>query len=126
LGYHLDRTDWRAGAEIPVRLYWWAAQAPQANYKLFLHLAELDDTGKVAQLDTEPMMGFSPTTRWEAGELVVDELRLPLDARIRPGRYRLLVGVYHPETVQNLAVLEGAEVLPGDRVVLTEVEILDE
>jgi hypothetical protein len=126
LGYHLEKRDWQAGAEIPVRLYWWAAQAPQVNYKLFLHLVELDDTGKVAQLDTEPMMGFSPTTRWELGELVVDELRLPVDEGVRPGRYRLLVGVYHPETVQNLAVVEGAEVLPGDRVVLTEVEILNE
>ncbi|RIK44429.1 MAG: hypothetical protein DCC55_02465 [Chloroflexi bacterium] len=126
LSYHLEKTNWRPGDEIPVRLYWWAAQAPQVNYKLFLHLAELDDSGKVAQLDTEPMMGFSPTTRWESGELVVDELRLPLDSEVKPGRYRLLVGVYHPETVQNLAVLSGGEVLPGDRVALTEVEILNE
>jgi hypothetical protein len=89
-------------------------------------VVELDDSGKVAQADSEPILGFNPMTTWEPGMVIVDEHRLSLEATIKPGRYQVVVGLYHPETVQNLAVSGATTVLPGDRVVLAEVEIRDE
>jgi hypothetical protein len=89
-------------------------------------VVELDDSGKVAQADSEPILGFNPMTTWEPGMVVVDEHRLVLEPAVKAGRYHLVIGVYHPETVQNLAVSGATTVLPGDRVVLAEVEIRDE
>jgi hypothetical protein len=126
LGYELPKTTWRPGEEVELHLYWLAQQTPSANYKILLHMVELDDSGKVAQADSEPILGFNPMTTWEPGMLVVDEHRLPLESAVKPGHYQLVVGVYHPETVQNLPVSDAETVLPGDRVVLAEVEIRDE
>lgn len=125
-GYELPATVWQPGDLIPLRLYWLAQQTPAADYKIFLHVATLDDTGKVAQADSAPLFGFSPMTRWEAGEVVVDEHQIQLDPTAPPGRYRLLIGLYQQETMQNLLVRSAPTVLPGDRVVLTEVEIQSE
>jgi hypothetical protein len=126
LGYDLPSTRYRAGETIPLRLYWFAQQTPPANYKIFFHLSELDDSGKVAQVDSEPTFGYAPMTTWEPGEIFVDTQLLPLTEPIKPGRYKLLMGVYHPETVQNLAVGSAPQALPGDRVVITELEIVNE
>jgi hypothetical protein len=126
VGYQLDQTTWRPGEVLQLRLYWFAQQAPLEDYKIFLHLSELDDSGKVAQTDSLPMFNFSSTTRWESGELKVDQVRLPLDATIKPGRYRLVMGLYPVDTVQNLLIRSGENVLPGDRVAITEVEIANE
>ena len=85
-----------------------------------------DDSGKVAQSDSPPISGYSPMTQWEPGEIVVDQQHLQLDETVPPGRYRLLMGLYRPDAMQNLAVLQATEVLPGDRVVLAEIEVTDE
>jgi hypothetical protein len=124
VGYQIDKPTWRPGELLQLRLYWFAQQAPLEDYIVFLHVSELDDSGKVAQMDTHPMFNFSSTTRWDSGELKTDLLRLPLDAGIKPGRYRLVIGLYPVDTVQNLAIRDGVNVLPGDRVALTEIEII--
>jgi hypothetical protein len=126
VSYQLDKTRWHPGEVLQLRLYWFAQQSPLEDYKVFLHLTELDDSGKVAQMDTLPMFNFSSTTRWESGELKFDQLRLPLETGIKPGRYRLVLGLYPIDTVQNLSIRSGENVLPGDRLVLAEVEIVNE
>jgi hypothetical protein len=126
LGYDLPKTTWRPTEPLAVRLYWLVQQTPATNYKIFLHLARLDDSGQVAQADSDPNLGFTPMTNWEAGAVMVDDQRLASDTPIPPGRYRLLLGVYQVDPLQNLLVRSAPQVLPGDRVVLSEVEIVDE
>lgn len=126
LAYDLPTTTWQPGDSFTLRLFWFVPETPDVDYKIFLHVAELDDSGKVSQFDSEPQSGYSAMTRWEAGELVTDEYELTLEAPVKPGQYQLLMGVYHPETMHNLLASGAANVLPGDRVVLTTVEIADE
>ncbi len=123
LGYHLPKTTWRAGDTIPVRLYWLARRTPDDDYKVFIHLLRVPDGERVAQVDSEPILGFGPMTRWDPGELVVDEHLLPLDSSVPPGTYQIVTGLYRADTVQNLRVSGAGQVLPGDRLVLTEVAI---
>jgi hypothetical protein len=123
LGYDLPRATWRPGEKLALRLYWLVQKAPPENYEVFLHLANLDDSGKVAQSDTDLMGGYNPAARWLPGELIVDERQLELGADVRPGTYRLLLGMYRPQNTQNLIVRGAPEVLPGNRVVLTEIEV---
>ena len=56
-----------------------------------------------AQVDVVPRNWTYITTWWEAEEIVSDEVRLPL-SEVEPGRYRLAVGVYHPETGDRLSI----------------------
>jgi hypothetical protein len=124
LGYQLPKGTWQPGDDLPLRLYWFAPRTPEADYKVFVHLVKADDdSARVAQSDSFPVLGYSPTTRWEPGEIITDDRTILLGEDIAPGKYLLLAGLYHPERVQNLPVSGSAQVLPGDRVVLTEIEV---
>ncbi len=123
LGYDLPIRILQAGTSIPVRLYWWTDATPTVDYKIFIHVTRMDDSGREAQSDEQPILGFSPMTRWEPGELITDQQVIDTDANTPPGRYRLLLGVYDPNTVTNLPA-SGADIyLPGDRLLITEIEI---
>jgi hypothetical protein len=100
----------------------WEAQAPIAErYKVTVQV--LDGAGQlVAQHDTEPGDGLLPTTTWEPGQALPDRygVQLPLD--LRPGRYGVVVGVYHIVSGERLPVLlDGTAV--GDHLALGEIEI---
>ena len=125
LGYHLDKSVLRPGDTLDLRLYWLTSKTPAADYKVFVHLSKLDDSGTVAQIDEPPLLGQGFTSRWDPGEIVVDEHQLPIDGSVPPGRYRVLVGMYRPDTVRNLQVTGAPDVWPGDRVALEPIRITD-
>jgi hypothetical protein len=103
VGLELPTTTVCAEDELALRLYWFTDRTPRTDYKIFMHVTTLDDTGKVAQIDTMPFDSFNPMTRWEPGELVDFAQTIPL-AGVTPGRYRVLLGLYDQETGQNLRV----------------------
>jgi mannosyltransferase len=120
-GYALAGDAPAAGDILPVTLFW-EAQAPIAErYKVTVQV--LDGAGQlVAQHDTEPGDGLLPTTTWEPGQALPDRygVQLPLD--LRPGRYGVVVGVYHIVSGERLPVLlDGTAV--GDHLALGEIEI---
>jgi len=123
LGYHLPTKTVVPGDDLPIHLYWLAQRALAEDYKVFVHLVKTDDSGVVAQSDSFPVLGYSPTSRWEPGEVIVDEQRLHLDENTPPGTYLLVLGMYRPDPIQNLVVRQSPQVLPGDRVVLTQIVV---
>ncbi len=124
LGHSIEPTSVRPGEDLRISLYWFALTSPSANYKRFIHL--VDGAGQVrAQRDGDPVNGFSPTTRWEAGELVIDRYDLPLARDLEPGRYTLLAGMYEYETMRNLLPTNDLEAQRlGNRVVLGEATVV--
>jgi hypothetical protein len=125
LGFKLADEQICVGGETQLRLYWIADATPETDLKYFIHVRTLDDAHTVAQYDTMPFSGYNPTTRWEAGELIVDEQALELDESIETGRYQLLIGLYDPVTMQNQIVTSSPDMLPGDRLKLAEIELTD-
>lgn len=88
----------RAGATLPLALYWRAARPLSQNYTVYIHLVDAAGA-KLAQRDMPPRDGSLPTTNWRVGELIRDDQDLPVAAGVAPGRYRLLVGMYDPQTL---------------------------
>jgi 4-amino-4-deoxy-L-arabinose transferase-like glycosyltransferase len=87
-----------------VTLYWRAMRSDLPDY--FVYVRAVDGAGQIqAKADSPPVMGFWPTSRWEARELVTDEQVLTRPPEAQPGTYRLEVGMYDPQT---WAVLEPA------------------
>ena len=123
LGYHIDQISHQPGDTLTLYLYWLAQETSPQDYKIFLHLVKPDDSGLVAQADSSPVMGYSPTTRWEPGEVIVDEHQMDLDNDIPPGSYLLLIGMYREDEMTNLSVVQAPQVLPGDRIVLAQIEV---
>jgi hypothetical protein len=123
LGYDLDKSDYRAGDTISVTLYWMALQEMNKDYKVFVHLTDEGITRLVAQSDRWPVYNFSPTTRWQPGEIVWDRHEIQIPAEAAPGAYKLSTGMYLLETMRNLDVLGEDGSPQGVSVTLSTIEI---
>jgi hypothetical protein len=123
LAYQIDDPVVQPGEKLGVKLYWYVQKAPGDDRRVFLHLNLPDDSGRVAQNDQTPLLGYYPTTQWEAGQIFADEYRVEIPAGTPPGRYVVTAGMYHPDPLENLPVLAGPNTWPGDRMVLGEVEV---
>jgi len=123
LGYTVSDPHPAPGDKMQVTLYWLCLRPMEQNYKAFVHLT--DDAGNLrAQHDGDPVYGFTPTTRWLPGEIVVDRHDIVFPADLPPGRYSLLAGLYEFTTVRNLVPLDDEEAKRlGNRVRLGEVTI---
>lgn len=90
---------------LDVTLYWYALREVGTNYKVFVHALGSDggpnDGLVIGQHDGDPVGGFTPTTRWRAGEVIVDRHRVPLPAGLS-GEVGIRAGMYQPEPLQNL------------------------
>ncbi len=120
---------WREGIELagvdlpaaagkhPARivLYWRASTAVDTDYKVFVHIR--DSAGRVcAQDDAQPAAGRYPTSRWQAGDYMVDSHAIDFGtASCRPGEHTIVVGLYGTEdsTRLDLASLSGNELIVG-------------
>lgn len=108
-----DAQPARGERGLDVTLYWFALRETAQNHKVFVHLLGPDGQ-VVAQSDSEPVGGFTPTTRWKQGELIPDTHRLTLPADLPPGEYELRAGLYEPRpgetpAFRNLPVTPATE-----------------
>ena len=147
VGY--DAPDWAVrGEPFRVALYWHAvcsqarsaaecravcSQARSAaecragpistDYKVFVHLLTADGR-LLAQDDSEPVAWTYPTSRWRAGEYIMDEHWLILPPDAPRGVVWLSVGLYDPASGERLpAYDEGGTRLPEDRAVLRSIRV---
>lgn len=118
-GFYAPAAQLRPDAPSEVILTWLALRRPVTDYKVFIHLIDLN--GKLwAQHDGEPVFFFSPTTRWQAGEIIEDRHTLTWVGQPPPGRYQLRAGLYDPATGERLPVLDAGGAVIGDQVLLAE------
>jgi hypothetical protein len=107
LGYDLAAGEGQPGSahseagRIYFTFYWQAKTIPAADYTVFLHLRDASNR-VAAQQDNPPAAGRYPTSLWDTGEIIVDEISLAV-ADLPPGRYTPVVGLYNFTTGQRLA-----------------------
>lgn len=104
-GYDLETT----ANDHELSLVWQAAAEPAANYTVFVHILNLDDSCCVWQQDVQPQQGQYPTTRWVGEEVVIDSYTFTLPADLAQGNYNIEVGLYIAETGQRLQVIEPGQ-----------------
>ncbi len=96
----------RVGDDLLVTLWWQANGMPQKDYTVFLHL--LDDQGNLlAQNDTVPASGASPTGIWQAGDIIRDRHRINGAGGVK----NLLIGLYDPVSGDRLPATIGGQAL---------------
>jgi hypothetical protein len=117
LGYRLEGTQFRPGDEIPLGLLWKAQGTVDTDYTVFVHL--LDQKQRIwEQMDTFPLRGAWPTTRWCPGQILLDEYVITVNPDAPTGRYLLEVGMYDVLSDQRLPAFQGGKPLPGNRILL--------
>jgi len=105
----LSEDEVSPGQSLTVRLAWRVTQDVASDFTTFVHLGE---AGKppLATGDSPPLQGDYPTSRWEAGEVIVsDDYALTVPDGLDPGRYAVFVGMYDPPTLQRLPVRVSRE-----------------
>ena len=114
LGYGLHRE-----ADTLRLTFHWRALRRMDYYKVFVHLHDAQSGALIAQHDTVPREWTYPTSWWETGEVVSDEIGLSLEG-VPTGVYHIGVGVYDPDTLERLPVQTEDGVLLGDHLELEE------
>jgi hypothetical protein len=117
--------SWTAqpGDVVVLRMAWSVSARPTRDYTLFVHLASVDEH-IVAQHDAPVLGGTYPTSIWEPGEVLVEEVVFPVPRDVAAGTYRLWTGLYYPlDGVRLEAVDDAGGRLPADRIPLGQVLI---
>ena len=108
----------RAEMNLYLRLFWRSEKRMETDYKVFVHLYDLDNNLPVVQDDSMPMRWSYPTTLWSPGETVTDTISLSLNGVVA-GEYGLAVGVYDPASAERLSGVRGdGYLVPDGRLVL--------
>jgi uncharacterized membrane protein len=109
------------GHIAPVTLFWEALGPVMEPYKVTVQM--LDEDGRlVSQVDTIPGDGLAPVATWETDEVFVDRYGVPVPQDALPGRYTLIVAVYHAFNGQRLTVEREGEPA-GDTLLVAEVSV---
>jgi hypothetical protein len=99
-------------------LYWQADGPTDLDYTVFVHLVGPDGQSH-GQVDRFPAAGTAPTTSWADGQVVVDEMALPVAADIPAGLYHVAVGMYDAASGGRLPITDAAgQILPDAQAVL--------
>ncbi len=117
-GYNLYALSARPGDQLPLTLYWQADGPTDLSYTVFVHF--VGPGGLLyGQSDHPPAGGTAPTHTWAPGQVVIDEVVLPVLADAPSGTYRIVVGLYNAVSGERLPVYDatGAE-LPNRQIVL--------
>ncbi len=112
----------RQGSDLVLGLDWQALARPAGDHTLFVHVVG-EDGAIVAQADVRPRGGSYPTGIWQPGEVVPDEVRVPLPAGLPAGRYTVYSGWYTLPDAARLPALVDGQPAPADRVLLAVVEL---
>lgn len=113
IGVASDKAIVAPGDSIQVTLIWVARRPFDEDIRVFLHAEQ--DGRRLAQSDGDPVHLYTPTSRWQAGELVEDTrtLRIPADAG--SGTVRLFAGMYRTNPMRNLTVTQDGRIVPDGR-----------
>jgi hypothetical protein len=109
--YELSGQDIRTGEAVRWLPYWRAANVPEHDYQVFLHLVPLDSLVPVAQLDLQPTLMARPSSTWDdTYETLVGNLfELTLPDNLPAGSYRLIFGLYRLDNLERLRTIDGTD-----------------
>jgi len=95
-----------AGDILPVTLSWAITRAPAPAPTVFVHF--VDEKGTLwCQQDGWPHNGLTPFAGHHVGERIFDPRALRIPAEAPEGTYRVLVGLYNPETGRRYRLIQG-------------------
>jgi hypothetical protein len=108
---------------VSPEIYWQTTQPVDGDYTIFVQLLN-DQNEFITGYDTQPMNGNYPTSRWQTGEVVIEQIDLSLPADIATGDYRLVTGMYDFQAGQRLPAMDRqAQLLSDNMVVLAKVQV---
>ncbi len=112
-------------AETPLslKLFWQADDHVTGDYTIFSQLLT-DHNQYVTGYDAQPINGNYPTSLWQPGEIIVEDINLKLPAQIAEGEYHLVTGLYDLSTGQRLVAVDNqGQPIPDNMVILANTRV---
>jgi 4-amino-4-deoxy-L-arabinose transferase-like glycosyltransferase len=103
-GYTLPPNPVSPGERVPLVMVWQAQTNPDIDYKIFVQLRDLEQV-TLASADHEPYLGHVPTSAWPAGAVIQEMNWLELPPEMPPGSYNIYVGLYRPDNLERLPLV---------------------
>ncbi len=94
---------------IRVEVAWRAERDHLPDYTVFTQMLDLETDERLAGIDTQPQKGAWPTSRWVKNEVIVDEYFVAVPPGLEAGAFKIIVGLYQPETGQRLQLNNGQD-----------------
>ncbi|MCP4415056.1 MAG: hypothetical protein GY805_00440 [Chloroflexi bacterium] len=114
-GYEIEADE----AALQLTLYWQALAVPDNDWYVFVHL--LDEAGEiVAQRDVIPAEGLRPTQGWRSEEVITDVHQLLLPPDLPNGQYKVVVGLFEPDSFLRPFVTQNNLPQADNQLVLLE------
>ncbi len=116
IGYDTPNKPVAAGQDLEVTAYWKALAPLEINYQVFVHM--VDDVGQPITQSDKLNPGDFPTKWWPTDRYVLDTHRLKIPEDLRPGRYKLSLGLWVASEGWRLPVLGPDGEVLGDHYIL--------
>lgn len=117
-GFDIGARAAQPGDTIPLTLYWQADGPTDLGYTVFVHLIGPDGAAH-GQVDRQPAGGAAPTHSWARGQVVIDEMALPVLDDAPPGTYHIAMGLYNQDNAVRTVVYDATGIeLPNRQIVL--------
>ncbi|MCI0475562.1 MAG: hypothetical protein L0Y55_04895 [Anaerolineales bacterium] len=111
------------GARFPLTLFWQTGENVYDDYTAFVQLLDAEGNA-VVKHDSVPGGGLNSPFLWVPGETIVDRVVLNLPNDLKPGKYSVIIGMYHYPELERLPVtLASGESSPDDVIDLGPFEI---
>ncbi|HMR65078.1 MAG TPA: glycosyltransferase family 39 protein [Anaerolineae bacterium] len=94
---------------LQLDLAWQALAPPQQDYTVFAQILDAETNQRLAGVDLPPLNGQAPTSQWLPGEVIVDTYLIAIPFDFPPGSYKVIAGLYEPETGQRLTLSTGQD-----------------
>lgn len=123
LGYDLYLpSPLQGGQAMQLSFLWQALEPIRENFIVFVHLIDAESQLRF-QVDRPGVDGYRPTWSWWPGRKIRDNFWLEIPAEIPPGKYRLIAGMYHLDTLERLPVYTEEGRSLGDHILLAEINV---
>lgn len=102
VGYSTDTDTVARGNRLTLRLIWLVRKQPQEDYTVSVAVTGRQQM-QVGIVDTMPGGGQSPTSQWVPGQIVQDEITVPISPRANtPSKGEIRVSVYRKAKEMSL------------------------
>ncbi len=111
------------GSRFPLTLFWQTDENVYDDYTVFVQLLDAQGVA-ILKYDSVPGGGLNSPFLWVPGETIVDRVALNLPDDLKPGKYSVIVGMYHYPELERLPVTyPTGEQSPDDVIELGQFEI---
>ena len=104
--YQIETTQAEPGEAVRLALYWESLAAMDEDLSIYVHLFGRDGQN-LGQVDTYPGGGNYPTSLWQPGQIVREEIVVPVaDDAVTPAAAEIVAGLYRLDTMAPLDAVD--------------------